>query len=64
MTWLLIGLAFFLGGFLGCLGMSLACAAKDSDDHWDAYERGYRDGVDHMAELNAVSVEWPEMSPN
>lgn len=30
MTWALIGLAFFVGGFLGCLGTALSCTAAPS----------------------------------
>jgi len=47
MTWLLVGLAFMVGGFLGCLGTALSCAAKDRDDYQDGFAAGYRSGFDH-----------------
>jgi hypothetical protein len=47
MTFALIGLAFFVGGFFGLLAGCLAAAAKKNDDYWDAFAEGYRSGFDH-----------------
>jgi uncharacterized membrane-anchored protein YhcB (DUF1043 family) len=41
MTWALIGLALFVGAFVGLLAGALAAAAHDGD----AYERGWFDAV-------------------
>ena len=56
MTLLIFGLAFCVGGFLGVVGMALAAASKDAEDHWTSYERGYRDG--------RTDAEWPVMGLN
>lgn len=44
MSWALAGLFLFVGAFLGVLMMALCAAAKNADDGWSWYERGYVDG--------------------
>jgi len=48
MSWLLIGLAFFLGGFIGVVAMAFAAAAKDADDFWRGYERGEAQALEDL----------------
>lgn len=50
MTWLLVILALFVGGTIGGVMMAVAAAAKDADDFWVGYERGFRDGAAREAE--------------
>jgi len=39
----------FIGAFLGVCVMAWAAAASNADDHWDAYDKGFNAGVEHIA---------------